>query len=379
MRLLAISFPCCEPIRQDLYADLEARTGWDVSIVLPSLWRSEYGERRPQRWPAFGGNLITIPVLVNGSIPLHFYRARMTRILERARPDAIFVHHEAYALSTFQTFVANERSIRVPIGFYSSQNRLKHYPWPFSACEAYVYQRAAFALPITESVAGVLRSKGYRGPLEVLPTLAVDVNLYHPNERASARPRATDLTVGFVGRLAPEKGVDTLLAALTRPEAQGISAVIAGDGPLAPELKESALRLGLEGRVEWRGYLPHDRTPDFYRAVDLVVVPTRSSRSYMEQFGRVVPEALACGVPVVTSDNGELPHLVDATGAGWIFPEGDAGALAAILGRLRGRQDILREIGGRGRNEVKQRYSLEHVGPRFAAVIASAAGEPNAG
>jgi hypothetical protein len=55
MRLLAISFPCCEPIRQDLYADLEARTGWDVSIVLPSVWRSEYGERRPQRWPAFAG------------------------------------------------------------------------------------------------------------------------------------------------------------------------------------------------------------------------------------------------------------------------------------------------------------------------------------
>jgi glycosyltransferase involved in cell wall biosynthesis len=378
MRLLVVSFPCTEPIRQDFYADFQARSGWDVSIVLPTLWQSEHGARRPQRWPAFGGELIPVPVLLNGNIPLHFYRARMTRIIEKTRPDAIYVHHEAYGVATFQTFLANQRSVRAPIGFYSAQNRLKHYPWPFSACEAYVYRRAAFALPVTQTAADVLRAKGYEGLLEVLP-LGVDVNVYQPNGHRAVRRQETDLTVGFVGRLAPEKGVDTLLAALTRPEAQGISAVIAGDGPMASALKDDASRLGLEGRVEWRGYLPHDRTPDFYRAVDVVVVPTRATQSYMEQFGRVVPEALACGVPVVTSDNGELPHLVDATGAGWVFPQGDAGALAAILGRLRGRQDMLRELGGSGRDEVKRRYSLEQVGPRFAAVIASAAGGPDAG
>jgi glycosyltransferase involved in cell wall biosynthesis len=379
MKVLAISFPCSEPIRQELYARLQAYTGWDVSIVLPQRWQSEHGERTARRWPAFEGGLIPLPVILNGSIPLHLYRARLGRVLARARPDVIFVHHEAYGAATFQAYLANRRSIGAPIGFYSAQNRVKGYPLPFAAAEAYVYRHSAFALPVTSAAASVLRAKGYKGPAEVLP-LPVDTGHFRPIwRRAESSGRQTgDLVVGCLGRLIPGKGVDTLLAALARPETAAVSAVIGGDGPEAASLKLQAEALGLNRRVRWIGYVPHEQAPDFYRSIDVLVVPTRTTSSVREQFGRVVTEALACEVPVVTSTSGELPSLVTSTGAGWVFPEEDAGALAAILGGLRGRRLELRTLGGRGRLEVERQFSLDHVARRFAAVIESARGVAHA-
>jgi glycosyltransferase involved in cell wall biosynthesis len=373
VKLLAVSFPCSEPIRQELYARLQAQTGWDVSIILPEHWRSEHGNRKPTRWPMFEGELIPLPVLLNGNVPLHLYRARLGRVLARARPDVIFVHHEAYGVATFQAYLANHQSVGAPIGFYSAQNRLKRYPLPFAAAESYVYRHSAFALPITPAAESVLRVKGYKGPAEVLP-LPVDTGLFRPNRHTadSERRQGSDLVVGYMGRLVAEKGVDTLLAALARPETAAVRAVIGGDGPEAASLQAQADALGLNGRVRWKGYVPHQEAPDFYRSIDVLVVPTRNNSSVREQFGRVVTEALACGVPVVTSTSGELPHLVSRTGAGWVFPDGDAGALTAILGGLRGRRAELRILGGRGRLEVERQFSLDHVARRFAAVVESA-------
>lgn len=380
MKLLAVSFPCSEPIRQEFYASFQAQSGWDVRIVLPSRWLSEHGERRPQRWPAFQGKLIPLPVVLNGHIPLHFYRARLRPVLELERPDVIYVHHEAYGAATFQVYLANQRSVRAPIGFYTAQNLLKHYPWPFSATERYVYEHSAFALPVTQHAADVIKEKGYRGPAEVLP-LPVDTNVYSPGRPAGggARPPGAKLVVGCFGRLAAAKGVDTLLAALSRPEAAGISAVIGGDGPDAGLLKTRAAELGLNGRVRWAGYVPHHEAPDFYRGIDVLVVPSRESQVVKEQFGRVVPEALACGVPVVTSDSGELPRLVATTGAGWVFRQGDDAALAEILANLRGRTEMLRELGDKGRAAVEREFSLEGVAARFAAVVESSLERVHAG
>jgi glycosyltransferase involved in cell wall biosynthesis len=175
-----------------------------------------------------------------------------------------------------------------------------------------------------------------------------------------------------MARLVPEKGVDTLLEALARPAARGIRAVIAGDGPLAPRLKAQAAELGLNGRVSWQGYVPHHLAPDFYRHLDLLVVPSRTMPAAREQFGRVVVESLACGVPVVASDCGELPALLATTGGGWVFPEGDPDALTDILTRVRA--GGLSELGLQGRERVRELYGVDRLAQRFAEVVDAAAG-----
>src|SRR5207248_3451573 len=98
---------------------------------------------------------------------------------------------------------------------------------------------------------------------------------------------------------------------------EDVTAVIVGDGPNRAEYERYAQELGLNGRVHWEGYVSHTEIPTVYSRFDALVVP---SRAPLEQFGRVVVEALAANVPVIASDAGELPRLMAKTGGGWLFP-----------------------------------------------------------
>jgi glycosyltransferase involved in cell wall biosynthesis len=366
VRLAVLSHPCVTPINQDLYARVQERSGWEVTVLLPSRWRNEYGVQRASRWARFRGQLVPLRVGLAGNIPLHFYLARLRRELERCRPDVLYLHHEPYALASFQA--ARAAPAGLPVGFYSAQNLEKRYRWPISAWERWVYARSAFALPVTDEVAGVLRAKGYAGRTEVLP-LWVDTERYSPD---GARPEERPFTLGYVGRLAGEKGVDTLLDALRRVDRT--RALIVGEGPEGEALRQRAAAHGLAERVRWSGYVAHDDMVSAYRSMDVLVVPSKTVPGWKEQFGRVVPEALASGVPVVTSDSGELPRLVQATGGGWTFPEGSDSELAGLLERLGSDEEGRRLRGQRGRAAVQRLYGADAVADRFITILGEKAG-----
>jgi glycosyltransferase involved in cell wall biosynthesis len=139
----------------------------------------------------------------------------------------------------------------------------------------------------------------------------------------AARP-----TLGVVGRLSEEKGVDVLLEAMTLLRRDGFTgtALIAGDGPEAARLRARARALGLDGAVRFLGTVGD--VASLYRALDLVVVPSRS-----EGMPNVVLEALRADRPIVATDVGGIPEILGDSGAGVLVPSGDAEALAAGIGR----------------------------------------------
>jgi glycosyltransferase involved in cell wall biosynthesis len=370
LKLVVVSHPCVTPANQEFWARVHRHVGGRVTIVAPASWRNEYGTQALRRWPAFEGDLQPLPVFLAGNIPLHAYRARVGQLLRRQSPDVVFVHHEPYGPATFQ-FVAAARRLGLPVGIYTSQNIVKRYPPPFSWMERAVHRRASFATAISGAVADSLRAKGYRGPIALMPP-GIDVSSFP--QLAARRGEGRRFTVGYVGRLAEEKGVDTLVDALRRPATAGMRALIAGDGSAADDLRARAATSDLNGRVSWVGYVSHDRVADVYGQLDLVVVPSRTTAAWTEQFGRVVAEALACGVPVLTSDSGELPKLVADTGGGWTFPEGDADALAARLAALAADPGALRARADRGRARVRELYDIDVVAQRLAEVVRAAAG-----
>ena len=367
MRLLVVSHACVMAVNQALYSRVAALTGWEVDIMVPARWRNEYGRQRPQRVDGFHGQLMPLPVLLAGNIPLHTYVARLRHRLRALAPDAIYLHHEPYAIATAQFVLAARSAVpKAPIGIYSAQSLVKHYLWPITAAERMVHRHADFALPVSEEVAEALRAKGYKGRVDVLP-LAVNVAALRPDE--AAEPRVGTPTIGYVGRLATEKGVDTLLEAMSRLGAHEARALIVGEGADRGRLERLSQALGLGDRVEWPGYVPHDRVASEYRRMDVLVVPSRTVSSWKEQFGRIVIEALACGVPVLVSDSGELPRLIERTGGGWVVAEGDADALAAALRSvLPDREERVRR-GAAGRAYVERELSLDAIAARFASVV----------
>jgi len=364
VRLVVVSHACAVPPNQVLYAELERLTGWDMTLVLPRRWDTEFGPRAAERWPAFGGEIVPLPVIGSGSVPRHVYGRGLSETLKRAIGGAMFVHHEPYGLATMQAFAVLGRT-ETTLGFYSSQNLAKRYPAPVRWGERGVFARADYAVAATGAVVDVLRKKGYKGDANVLAMLGVDTARFRPAPQREPR----ELVVGFVGRLTFEKGVDVLLDALAQVKDVPVSAIVTGDGPQRDALHEQARRLGISDRVSWAGYVPHERAEEAYAKVDVLAVPSRTTRGWAEQFGRVVLEALACEVPVVAAASGELPSLLAATSGGWTFPEGDARALAARLSELVAQPEVLRAVGRAGRRVVDDRYSLARGAEALACTI----------
>lgn len=334
MKLLVVSHACATATNQKVFAALAESTGWQISLVVPDRWRDEFGNRLDQP-PMDGLAVEKVPVIFNGSIISHLYRMRWKSFLERGAFDAIYVQHEPYAMATFQICFANARCGKPAVfGFSSCQNIPKHYPFPISWLESRVYRQSAFAFPITPAVAEVLLNKGFRGEVAICP-LPVDTSLCFPrspSENQRVIPRAEgDVVVGFVGRLVESKGLATLAEALVRIAALPWKLVLVGSGPMQARLEKIFAEHGLMSRVTFAGYISHHESPRFLSAMDVLVLPSETRPGWKEQFGRVIPEALACGTCVVGSDSGEIPRLVTESGGGEVFPEGRSDALARVL------------------------------------------------
>jgi len=153
--------------------------------------------------------------------------------------------------------------------------------------------------------------------------------------------------------------VELLLHACAGLSFRDWTLLILGEGPDRPRLQALAGHLKISDRVQFLGYRPSTEMPAFYRSLDLLVLPSVSRPNWIEQFGRVLVEAMACGVPVVGSDCGELPHVIGD--AGLIFPEGDVPALRAAIESLAADPAGRAGLAARGRARVLSRFTQAQV------------------
>jgi glycosyltransferase involved in cell wall biosynthesis len=183
---------------------------------------------------------------------------------------------------------------------------------------------------------------------------------FFPRDRAQLRGAHSPdrFRLGYVGRLVPEKGLDDVLTALHRCRVPAELALL-GNGPEKARLAARAAALGLQNRVQW--FEPRDPAgvAEFISGLDALVLMSRTTRTWKEQFGRVIMEAHACGVPVIGSSSGSIPWMVGQ--GGWIVGEGDAPALAELLERLAGAPEEVMAAGETGRREAESRFSTESV------------------
>ncbi len=161
----------------------------------------------------------------------------------------------------------------------------------------------------------------------------------------------------FVGRLIREKGIFETLSAFARVlERRDCRLVIAGDGPSAAEVIQRVEQLRLDGKVTLTGFLSGKQLLDVYRTSDVFVFP-----SYREGFPTAITEALAAGLPVVTTrTRGMADHLIEDENALFVSP-GDSSGLAAALERL------LRDPALRSRMSVANRAKVADFAPKSVA------------
>jgi glycosyltransferase involved in cell wall biosynthesis len=168
----------------------------------------------------------------------------------------------------------------------------------------------------------------------------------------------------------PEKGIWDLVAAVRALDAP-VRLLLVGDGPLRDDLR--ALALPNADVTVWTG-LDHGGMVQAYAGMDVLVLPSRTTPTWAEQFGRVLVEALWCGVPVVGSDSGEIPWVIRATGGGVVVPEGDSNALAEALAALRGDAGLRDRLARTGHDSVVRLFSTPAVADALEAALSSVAG-----
>lgn len=326
MRILYLSKALVVGAYQRKMEELAALPEVDLHVAVPPAWRDERGEQPLERAHVTGYQLWEVPLLFNGSFHFHLY-PRLGRLLDRVRPDLLHIDEEAYNFATgHAAWLARRRAI--PFIFFTWQNLLRDYPLPFSWIERAVYQHASYAIAGNRDATSVLREKGYTGPVAVIPQFGIDPDIFQPAQTCQDRP----FTIGYAGRFVEEKGLLVLLDALAAQPAW--RCIMQGSGPLRGRLVTRIHELGMDDRVEIRRPAPSTEMPAFYHSIDALVLPSLTQSNWQEQFGRVLVEAMACGVPVVGSDSGEIPHVIGD--AGIVVPEGDDAALHdALFGLLR--------------------------------------------
>jgi len=331
--------------------------GLAVGLLTPEAWPTGLGDqaRLERRYPSVTYFPTRVwPAARRGA---HLYPPAAFRAAVSAfRPDFIHVELESFALGACEMAWLARRAGR-PFGLFCWENT-DRFLWPPRRLTRFLTLRAATcAVAGNAEAAALLTRWGLRGPVTALPQLGVDPGDFAPRPA----PPATPFVIGYLGRFVPEKGLDLLLAAVRTLHDRGLAvrAVLCGGGPSEPELRAQAAALGLAGAVEFRSAVPHDAVPGALAGLHALVLPSRGVPGWREQFGRVLIEAMAMAVPAFGSTCGEIPRVLGRADA--VFPENDAGALAALLERAV-RDDAWRgEIAEAGRARVAAFYTHDRV------------------
>jgi glycosyltransferase involved in cell wall biosynthesis len=285
-------------------------------------------------------------VALRGRPQRHFYLTNCRARCAEARPDVAFLEAEPFSLPAAQWGFALSR-LGVPFGVQSYENIDRHLPLPVRWLRSRVLRDAAFVAARSDSAAKLVRAWGAKGEVGLAPPAI-------PPWESVPQPTNRPFTIGYAGRLVQSKGLMDLVAAVRRLDAP-VELLLIGNGELRAQLDGQTIP---GSRVRIVDELSHEEMASGYAQLDVLVLPSRTTPTWKEQFGRVIIEALWCGVPVVGSDSGEIPWLIGLTEGGLVFPEGDRESLARQLAKLREQPALRRQLAENGRLAVERLFSV---------------------
>jgi glycosyltransferase involved in cell wall biosynthesis len=191
-----------------------------------------------------------------------------------------------------------------------------------------------------------------------------------PHGNGAVDPRFGSHMIFACRQLFPRKGIRFLIeaAAALKPRFPDLKVVVAGDGFERPELIGLAESLGIAPDVTFLGWVPNSELPPYYHAAAVSVVP-----SLEEGFGIPAAEAMGCQIPVVATDAGGLPEVVEHGVTGLIVPRGDSTALADAIGALLADPARRAQMGRAGRERALRLFdwdrTAEHLERIYAEVL----------
>lgn len=308
---------------------------------------------------------VACPIRFSGYGSRFFYRRGIAQHFKAFNPDIIHLEEEAWSLNALQTIrlkrkhCPNSRFIfRTSLSIASKQ---RFGPLPIWI-EKRVFRETDMAFPLSENAGEILKQRGYDGAQIPFPN-GVDISLFQKQDMSDLRTSlgiVDSFVIGYVGRLIQMKGVDTLIRAATHLNFQ-FRLLIVGQGEDAQRLRDIAAAQKITDKIVWIDAVPPEEVPKYINCMDTLVLPSRTTQDWVEFFGRVLIEGMACEIPVIGSDSGEIPQVI--SDAGLVFPEGDAASLAEKISQLASDQALCQDLRIKGLDRVQQ-FTWETIAER---------------
>jgi glycosyltransferase involved in cell wall biosynthesis len=238
----------------------------------------------------------------------------------------------------------------------------------------YVKDNTDIFIAVTERAKKALMVEGVpEERIRVIP-VGIDTSRFKPAPDAGMREKLgvkdDDFIVLFVGRLTPEKGIYELLYAMKLmaldPEMGRVKVVMAGSGPEKENIIRLAKRLGIEGYVRLAGNFSYEDIPRLYNAADAFILPSIPVHFWQEQFGMVLLEAMASGLPVVSTMSGSIPEVV--CDAGVLIQPNDPASIYGEVKRLAGDDAYCRKLGTAARERAEREFAVSKISGKIGSI-----------
>lgn len=363
MRICVVSHALSLPENRARWKRLAECHEASVTLLVPHFWQSRwFGNLTTWRpMPEQTGGYRVLPIQVSNTFEWWKYVfVSLDAHLREIRPDVIHVCQEENTNILQQMIVYRRLWVpRARLVLFSWNNRAvpqttfkQRLVWR-SVCAS-----ADAAIAGNQETREVLRRAGFRKPIIIQTEIGAGESVFYPDESIKLRMRAQldlqGVVIGFAGQITEDKGVLDLAKAMCNLPGEW-TLLMVGEGDKKAEIEARFAQFGLTERLRIAGQVPRDYMPDHLRAMDCLVLPSRTTPTCKEQFGLVLAEAMLCGVPVVGSDSGAIPEVIG--GAGMVFREGDVAQLAGCLQTLLRNSTLRNHLAKKGYEKALSKYS----------------------
>lgn len=367
----------CEKFREVARLDPEI----EVTIVVPQRWRPGGVQNKTiESQPRDEGNFRIVPIanFSENNQGLLTFGWKIVSFLRSFQPDIIQVEQGVKSFAYAQFITLNKvLGLNAKNCFFTWWNLPYTNKFPVSLLEQYNLSNTDGLVAGNQDGADILQEHGYKGKVKVMPQLGVDEKLFSPQFEPELTEKLNidndNFIIGFVGRFVEEKGILTLIDAVSRLTEHNWKLLLLGRGELKAEIQKRAKEAGILERLILVESVPHDEVPRYINLMNVLVLPSETTYKFKtltavgwkEQFGHVLIEAMACKVAVIGSDSGEIPNVIRDVGL--VFPEGNTEQLCMNLQQLIENQELRAFLARQGYEKAMKQYTNKALAKELLA------------
>ncbi len=373
MKILVVDHNALDATHRSLYDKLGGFPSVELQLVVPSRWFDNYQmlnfqeDKTPAHYHIYKSKV--------------FFPTRTHRLLylslssayKNYQPDIFYINAEPENLQTLQAALLH-RSSKYGKLVFSSWRNIDYinigFPYKFKALHSFaertVLSEAQHCIAFNATAEKIFHNIGFNNVAVIPPP--VDTTVFHKisNDNVLSPIKGKGFVIGFLGRFLRGKGIATLIRAVSSLSFD-YTLVLIGDGPEKNMLQDLAIKLGVEKNIMWLPPVSRSEVPAYINGMDVIVLPSETGTFWREQFGRVLAEAMACNVPVIGSDSGEIPNVIGD--AGLIFHEQNADELRARLQQLHDDSALRGNVIHKGIERVNALFSVDVIAKQYHSLF----------